>query len=214
MAKIKFVYFDLGGVVMLDFSGTGKWEELRKELGISSNRAKEFKEFWVKREIELCSGKKNTEDMLPLIVDKFGAKIPDNYSLLVNGFVDRFEADPAIWPVINEIHSTSRIGLLTNLYPRMFEAEKEKGILPDVKWDEIINSSIVGYAKPERGIFRVAQEKAGASGDEILYIENTPMHIEAASKFFGWQTFLYDPTKPEKSSKDLGSFWRDLSLSG
>ena len=32
---ISFVYFDVGGVVILDFSGTNKWEMVKKEWGIT-----------------------------------------------------------------------------------------------------------------------------------------------------------------------------------
>jgi hypothetical protein len=35
MKNIKFVYFDLGGVTILDFSGTNEWFKLKQELGIS-----------------------------------------------------------------------------------------------------------------------------------------------------------------------------------
>jgi|TARA_Y100000310_G_C20153683_1_gene565933 hypothetical protein len=30
----RFIYFDVGGVVIRDFSGTNKWEELRRSIGI------------------------------------------------------------------------------------------------------------------------------------------------------------------------------------
>lgn len=31
-SMIKFVYFDVGGVTIKDFSGTDKWEVLEKEI--------------------------------------------------------------------------------------------------------------------------------------------------------------------------------------
>lgn len=45
---IKFVYFDIGGVVIEDFSGNKKWEELKQELGVSSDKFAEFDELYNK----------------------------------------------------------------------------------------------------------------------------------------------------------------------
>ena len=35
MSKISFVYFDVGGVILLDYSGTNKWVEMQRGLGIN-----------------------------------------------------------------------------------------------------------------------------------------------------------------------------------
>lgn len=34
---IKFVYFDIGGVVVKDFSGNNKWNEMKKFMGVKKN---------------------------------------------------------------------------------------------------------------------------------------------------------------------------------
>jgi FMN phosphatase YigB (HAD superfamily) len=198
---ISFVYFDLGGVVELDFSGTNKWELLKKELGITADKYKEFEDFWDKYEAEVCIGR-DVETLIPLIKEKFGSKFPKNYSFLINGFVNRFEVNKSIWPVIDKIHQKCRIGLLTNMYPHMFEAIKKRGLLPNVKWDVIIDSSIVGIQKPDPKIFELGEQKAGVKGNKILFVENSPINVKAA-KNFGWQMFLYDSAHPEDSSNRL-----------
>ncbi|TSC88118.1 MAG: putative hydrolase of the HAD superfamily [Microgenomates group bacterium Gr01-1014_16] len=174
---ISFVYFDVGGVVILDFSGTDKWEVVKKEWGITDA-------YWDDFEPKLCAGKE---------------KISPEF---LNAFVSRFEPNPSIYSDINEIHTKNRIGLLTNMYPGMFDAIKKSGLVPEVDWNVIIDSSVVGLAKPDPKIFKLAEQKAGVKGNEILFIENTSRHIEAA-KSFGWQTFLYDPVHPEESSQKL-----------
>ena len=198
---ISFVYFDLGGVVELDFSGTNKWKLLKKELGITADKDNEFEDFWNKYEAEVNVGR-DVETLIPLIKEKFGSKLPKNYSFLINGFVNRFEVNKSIWPVIDKIHQKCRIGLLTNMYPHMFEAIKKRGLLPNVKWDAIIDSSIVGIKKPDPRIFELGEQKAGVKGNKILFVENSPIHVKAA-KNFGWQTFLYDSAHPEDSSNRL-----------
>ena len=108
--------------------------------------------------------------------------------------------------MIKKIHNSCRIGLLTNMYPGMFSAIKKRGILPDIEWDAIVDSGIVGLQKPDPRIFELAEQKAGAKGKEILFVENSPGNIIAASDY-GWQTFLYDSAAPEESSRKLGSFF-------
>lgn len=166
-----------------------------------------FADFWRQRERENCTTR-NIETLLPILKEKFGAKIPKNYSLL-DAFVKRFEKNESIWPVLEIINKTTKIGLLTNQYLHMFEAIKKRNILPPIKWDIIIDSSIVGYIKPDEEIFKIAQDKSGVSKEEILFIDNSRWNIEGARKF-GWQTFFYDASDYETSSKDLLDFWKKL----
>ena len=205
---IQFVYFDLGGVVELDFSGTKKWIIMKKELGITRNRSKEFTELWKKYEPEICIGR-DLESLLPIIKNKFSLKLPEEYSFLIDGFVNRFEANPSIWRVIEEIQRHSKVGLLTNMYLNMFDAIKNRGILPNISWDVIIDSSKVGLQKPDPKIFEFAEKNANFHGQEILFVENSLNNVKAASEF-GWRTFLYNSAHPEESSKQLLKYFTTL----
>ncbi len=201
---ISFVYFDLGGVAILDFSGTNKWGELKKEWGITPEKEAEFNSFWQRYEKEICISR-DVETLLPQLKKKFWTILPPNYSILTDGFVNRFEANKSIWPVIEKIKKRVRIGLLTNSYLGMLRAIKSKAILPDIKWDVIVDSSVEGWQKPDPLIFELAEKRAGVEKSEILFVENSPAHIKAAQKA-GWQTFLYDPRDPESSSLRLSIF--------
>ena len=200
-SDISFVYLDIGGVVILDFSGTDKWMKLKRELGVPVERDKEFEAFWDKYEPEVNAGR-DVETMLPLIKEKFGSKLPHDFSFLMDGFVNCFTVNKAIWPVIDKIHSKHKVGLLTNMYPHMYEAIKKMGLLPNVTWDAIVDSSVDGIIKPDSAIFKLAEQKAGAKGKQILFVDNSIVNINAA-KAFGWETFLYDSVKPEESSNRL-----------
>lgn len=201
----RFVYFDVGGVVVLDFSGTNKWTQLKRELGISQDKDNEFEDFWNKYEAEVNVGR-DVETLVPLIKQRFDSKFPDKYSFLIEGFVKRFEVNKSIWPVIDKIHKKCKIGLLTNMYPHMLNALKRSGLLPNISWDVIIDSSIVGIQKPDPRFFELAEKKAGVKGKEIFFVENTPSHSRAA-KDFGWQTFLYDSAHPKESSIKLSTLF-------
>jgi FMN phosphatase YigB (HAD superfamily) len=198
---VSFVYFDVGGVVVLDFSGTDKWDQLKKEIGISKSKDAKFESFWDRYEPKVNAGQ-DVETLLPLIKIKFGSKLPEDYSLLIDGFVKRFEANRSIWPVIEKIHKKCKIGLLTNMYPHMLEAIKNRKLLPKIKWDIIIDSSVEGITKPDSKIFKIAEKRSGFKENNILFVDNSQKNIEAAM-VHGWQVFLYDSAHPKEESRRL-----------
>jgi HAD superfamily hydrolase (TIGR01509 family) len=200
---IRFVYFDVGGVLIKDFSANGKWLELQNELGIKPEQEKEFIEFYDKYETEVCLGRE-VDSLIPMMEDKFGIKVPTGYSFLKDGFVKRFEANKFIRPVVEKIQAKCRVGMLTNTYPGMLGAIKERGLLPNANWAAIIDSSIDKVKKPDRQIFELAQKRAGVAAEELLFVENSAKHVKAAAEC-GWQTFLYDSVYYEEESKRLDS---------
>lgn len=68
---IKFIYFDVGGVVIRDFSGTNKWEELKTGMGIKPEQAEAFNEIFDKYEPEVCVGR-DVETLVPMLKEKLG----------------------------------------------------------------------------------------------------------------------------------------------
>ena len=182
----KFVYFDVGGVLIKDFSKTNKWEELKKAKNITDPN---FDVWFDELESKLCLGKATLE----------------NVRISLDDFVSRFEVNKTIWPIIKNIKKKYKIGLLTNMYPQMLKFIKERKLLPEVDWDVEIDSSVVSLQKPDPQIYKLAQERAGVDASEILFVENSLGNIEAA-QIFGWQTFLYDSGDYEKSSHELLRF--------
>ena len=165
---IKFVYFDLGGVVDLDFSKTNKYEEMKTAIGVSPAQSQRFDNWFDIIESDLCTGK----------ID-FDLEY-ENIKLTLADFVDRFYPNPSIYPIIDIIHQTSKIGLLTNMYPGMYNSILDKKIIPDINWDIIIDSSVVGLQKPDPKIYELAEKLAGVGGSEIFFVENTKGHIDMA----------------------------------
>lgn len=197
---ISFVYFDVGGVVILDFSGTKKFEALKKSIGVNPSNAAAFNAVWETYKEKICIDC-DVDTLMPILEKEVGLCLPKSYSLLQD-FVDRFDPNPTITSLIKKIHIKHKIGLLTNMYPRMFEAIKKRNILPDILWDTVIDSSVVGYQKPDKKIFEIAERVAAVSSEEIFYIDNSIEHV-AAAKALGWKTFLYDSTHPEQSTFQL-----------
>ncbi|MDO8340607.1 MAG: HAD family hydrolase [Candidatus Woesebacteria bacterium] len=205
---IKFIYFDVGGVVIRDFSGTDKWEDLKRELGIPSDKSQEFEDIYDLYQDEINTNRE-IDSLIAIYKEKFGIKIPDNYSYLTDGFVKRFEKNLDIWPIIKKAKNKFKIGLLTNIYPHMLEEIKKAGLFPDVEFDQIIDSSIEKVQKPYKAIFELAQKRSGFKGNEILFIDNSKKHLIVPNKL-GWQTFYYDSSNINKSNLDLLDFINNL----
>lgn len=197
---IKFIYFDVGGVLIKDFSCTNKWQELRRNIGIKSDQNEAFDKFFDVYEKEVCAGR-DIETLLPLMEKELGLSIPDGYSFLQD-FVDRFEKNETIASVIASIPKDIKFGLLTNMYPGMLESINKKKLMPNVKWDVVIDSSIEKVRKPQKEMFELAQKRAGVDPNQILFVENGKKHIDAAKKA-GWNTFLYNSSDYVKASEDL-----------
>lgn len=198
---ISFVFFDVGGVVIKDFSGTNKWYELKRKIGISDDQMQDVDVHWKKYKDPIDNGDIDLTVIENMLREEFHIPIPKNYSML-DDFVDHFEKNPSIWPIIREIHKTHRIGLLTNMYVGMFEKIVKRDLLPPEIWDTIIDSSIIHMKKPDKKIYELAQKQAGVPANEIFFVDNLERNITPASEL-GWQTFFYDSKKPENSSQQL-----------
>ena len=201
---IKFVYFDVGGVVILDFSKTTKFSDVKKLWGINDSQDTEFNQFFSSYEIKICTDL-DIDNLVPAINEQFKTNLPSEYSLLED-FVNNFEINHSIWPVISEISLKCPVGLLTDMYPRMFQTIKIRGLFPDINWQVIVDSSVVKLKKPNPKIYQLAEVKCGFKGKEILFIDNNQSNLEGA-KALGWQTFLYNPADPKNSSQNLLRFW-------
>lgn len=66
----------------------------------------------------------------------------------------------------------------------------------------MVDSSVVGYQKPDKEIFIIAQARANVNPRSILFIDNSEEHIAAAKKM-GWLTIIYHPSDSEYSTQTL-----------
>ena len=201
---ISFVYFDVGGVVIKDFSDTDKYETMMHTMGLDAFDSAAVDQITNAHDDAICRGTFETDDLIPLYEQEFGITIPSEFSML-QYFVDHFEANPSIFPIISKIKQTTRVGLLTDMYPRMFTKISERHLFPPVYWDTIIDSTEVGLRKPMPEIYELAEKRAGVPAEQILFIDNREKNLVPA-RHRGWQTFLYDSKNYETASRDLSKF--------
>lgn len=186
---VKFVYFDVGGVALQDFTGRNYGEEFssRIKLGKYGNLYSLWNNF----------------------LKKSNNNFPFFYQKYLTWKVKRLGDNKTIWPIIKIINKSSKVGLLTNMYVNLLGLIKKSNLLPNIDWDVVVDSSVVGVEKPNLKIYKIAEEMSGFIGKEILFIDNTKQNVDAAIKF-GWNGFLYDPTNCEASSKKLLEYYKTL----
>lgn len=199
--NIDFIYFDVGGVAILDFSKTNKWNKMLNDIGVNPADVEKLNTLFDEEEPKYCVGEKEADSFIPILKHNFKLKLPADYSFLED-FVNRFERNPTLADIIKDLKGKYRLGLLTNMYPKMLDMIIGKGLLPKVEWDTIIDSSEVGFRKPHPEIYKLASGMAETSADKILFVENSKMHIDGAQKL-GWNTFLYDPSDVAESNRKL-----------
>lgn len=201
--SINFTYFDLGGVVIKDFSASQKWDDLKKSLGVTKHNESTFAEIWQRYQQELCLDR-DVDSLMPILETKLGTTYPNNFSIL-NEFVNRFEANPYINPVLHLAAKRGKVGLLTNAYPRMLNSVYEKKLMPLFEFEPIIDSSVVQLQKPDSAIFEFATKAAVVPPENILFIDNTEGHLTAAQQL-GWQTYWFDSSDYVNSCHKLAEF--------
>lgn len=201
---MKFIYFDVGGVLMKDFSKTDKWKKMLTDLKIDKEKWGDLNEKYDKFEKEVAVGR-DIEEFVPVLVNEFGAVVSNNYSFNKD-FVSRFEKNNGIWKIVKECRQKYKVGLLTGQYPNMLNLIKNAGLLLPINWDIVIDSSVVKVNKPNEEIYLLAQKEANVEPKEILFIDNVDKNLDVPKKL-GWKTFLYDSSDYERSNEELREFF-------
>lgn len=210
MAKITFVYFDVGGVIVKDFSQTDNWTRLKAVLQIPTEQEEKFDELYDKYEEQMCLGV-DDQIFLSKFRNQLNIHFPAGFSF-TKYIVDNFRHNPDIYPIVSLVASQTKIGLLTDMYKGMRTYMLERGLFPNISWDVILDSSELGLKKPMPEIYQLATTRSGAAPSEILFIDNREKNLVPARQL-GWQTFLYDSSNYDQSNAKLATFL-NLQLPG
>jgi putative hydrolase of the HAD superfamily len=88
------------------------------------------------------------------------------------------EVDTAVVEMVAACRRRATVVLVTNATSRLPDDLRRLGL--DTAFDHVINSSSVGAAKPHPAIFHAALAAARAAVADVLFVDDTPGHIEAA----------------------------------
>ncbi len=94
------------------------------------------------------------------------------------------------------------MGILTNVMTGFVSAMLGSGKLPNIHYDAIVDSSVIGAIKPEQKIYEVATECAGVPASEIMLIDDTRTNLVPAERL-GWKVLLFDNYEVDNSIAKL-----------
>lgn len=196
--KIKFIYFDIGGV-MVNFKH--QFEELEKQHGVNEEIAKKI---WVKHLDRLTLGQ-----LKPVEVWKIICKVA-NARHLLDFDLPKFRSE--VFIPIEETHKLIRklenssigIGIISNAELGVIDLHLQTGKIPNIKYRKVVDSSVVGLKKPDLKIFEYAQSILDIPKNNVLLVDDLEKNCDTAIDF-GWQAYKFDEDDPAKSVKDISN---------
>jgi FMN phosphatase YigB (HAD superfamily) len=186
---IKFVYFDVGGVLLAFYHTLGL---LPNRWGIDP---KEYLTLMKSVEHARANGSMTETEVERRLITRFGARIPRNY-WASGQFVELFTPITEMHEVAHELESTYRLGLLTNVSETVWQRSQQDFayLFPSVKFEQVVASYAVKSAKPEKRIYEIAIERTGLQPAEICFIDDMPANLETA-RALGMQTIQSYPAE-------------------
>ena len=204
MSKISFVYFDVGGVIVKDFSDSSKWPTMLHDMGFMPKDIPAFDKVYDEFEKLVCIGKHHVDELVPRIIKQFSLPISPDFSMQ-QYFLDHFDKNVDLWPIVKHLSHTTKLGLLTGQYPGLLDGIRQVGLLEYDNWDSVLDTSKEGINKPNQELYKRAEDLAAVPASEILFIDNREKNLVPA-RALGWQTFLYDSSNYDQANADLTKF--------
>lgn len=90
------------------------------------------------------------------------------------------EVDLEVLEILRTCRKRARLVLISNATSRLHSDLQRLGIAGD--FDYIINSSEVGFAKPDPNIYFTALDTVGATPNQALFIDDNAGHVAAATR--------------------------------
>jgi FMN phosphatase YigB (HAD superfamily) len=183
---IGIVYFDVGDVLarhqgglnaLSEMFGVGL-PEITKELQILS--------------IQGNSGKIATQTIWDRLKSTFNDQGRDVDFL--DFWLNFLKPIPEAHALLFDISKLVPVGLLTNLFYGMYDELLRRGDIPNAPYLTSVVSCAVKVAKPDQGIFKIAEDGINISPDRILFIDDNAENIAVANRRH-WQTLHFNPNE-------------------
>lgn len=187
---VRFVYFDINGCLVRFFHRA--FTKLADDTGVQADIIETT--FWHYNDA-VCRGEMSLHDFNQTMSKQLRSAEIDWESYYMAA-VDPIKEMHALAAWAGEYYE---IGLLSNIMPGFIPTMIEKGLLPNIPYTSIIDSSVVKAIKPEPQIYEIATEQAGVPAEEILLIDDSRSNLMAAEKF-GWRVLWFDDYRPEESA--------------
>lgn len=180
--SVKLVAFDFGDVLF-------RWEDALTKLSkITGKSEKEVHHYIIESLPKIEPGK-----MLPVeFWDKFrnDFKINTSVNELEKIWTSSYQKIDENWDLAKNLKSKGyKIVICSNSWSGLIDLIKNKFDGFEI-FDNIFDSSQIGYIKPQPEYFKYVEDKTGFRGAEILLIDDSENNLQGA-KAFGWNIYKY-----------------------
>jgi FMN phosphatase YigB (HAD superfamily)/lambda repressor-like predicted transcriptional regulator len=183
---ISFLYLDINGCLVHFFHSA--FTKLSAETGVSSEVIEST--FWHYNDA-VCRGEMTLEEFNGELAKKFGLQSID----WTHYYMDAVEPIKETHEVLVWASKHYKVGLLSNIMPGFIDSMIQSGLLPNINYDAIIDSSQVGAIKPEADIYKIAEGEAGVPPEQILFVDDSRTNLMAADRQ-GWKVLWFDDYRP------------------
>lgn len=190
---VSFVYFDINGCLV------GFFHRAFGKISADLNLPLETVETtcWNYNN-QVCRGDITLDEYNNLLARAFG--VPDfswsEYYLATVESIPEAK-DLAFWA-----SQHYKVGLISNIMPGLVDEMLVRELIPNLDYDQIIESWKVGHNKPEPEIFELASQKAEVPPEEILLIDDSRANLMTAAEQ-GWRTAWFDDMRAQESSDNV-----------
>jgi FMN phosphatase YigB (HAD superfamily)/DNA-binding XRE family transcriptional regulator len=186
---VRFVFFDINGCLVRFFQGA--FVQMATDLGVPADVIETA--YWHFND-RVCKGEISVTDFNQALAERIGILAVD-WEHYYFGAIKPIEgmAELVTWSA-----SQYRVGLLSNIMPGFLTKMLVDKLIPNLKYDVIIDSSEVGMIKPDPAIYQLATERTGLAASEILFVDDSRPNIMTAEKA-GWHVLWFDGYDPEQS---------------
>lgn len=185
---VSFVYFDVNGCLIRGYQRA--FTALAADTGALPDVIETL--FWRYND-EINRGAMSMSDFNELLGKRLGATVDWSAAYLA-----AIEPIAEMQHLLKEVAEHFRIGLFTNSMPGLVSAMRSRGLLPDLAYDQIVDSSEIGVVKPDAKAYQIAAERAGTAADAILLVDDDRGNVIGGQEA-GWHVLLYDATAPAEA---------------
>ncbi len=192
---VSFVYFDINGCLVRFFHRA--FAAMARDTGVSPDVIESA--FWQYND-PVCTGEMSIPELNRALALDLGVDAVDWQSY----YLQAVEPIAEMHELVKWASQNYRIGLMSNIGSGFIEDMTKHGLIPDLQFDAIVDSSKVGVIKPDPRIYEMAEAMAGVSADQILLVDDTRGNLPPA-RAAGWHVMWFNDYDSIESTERVRS---------
>lgn len=190
---VRFVYFDINGCLVRFFHRA--FTAIAKDTGVAPDLIETA--FWHYNDA-ICTGEMSLRELNVAMAKKLKVDSID----WERYYLEAVTPIPEMHELVRWAAENYKIGLFSNIGPGFVKTMLANNLLPDVKYDSIIDSSKEGVIKPNKRIYQIAQKRSGVSAEEILFVDDSRANLIPAQKM-GWHVMWFNDYDSIESTEQV-----------